>query len=163
MTNQVINEYRRLVMEYPALLTPRGAEGLCRWSSALLAARAGGARILHFSVKDDPKFKDHFVIFLGGGMVLDPTFPQVGGLPGAICRVSDYPRSYRPIAIHDWREDVVSMDLEDILSEFPNLLRERAARVRGDRIFNWVMAALLTITGATPFVAPLLGRLVNGV
>lgn len=103
-----------------------------------------------------------FRYFSGRRKVLDPTFPQVGGLPGAICQVSDYPRSYLPLAIHDWREDLVSVDLKDILIEFPNILRERTARMRGDRIFNWGMAALVSVIGATPFVAPLVGRLVNG-
>lgn len=151
---RIAKAFRRLTGKHPIILKKRGAEGLCWWATVYVLAEAGGGRVVAFSVKNDPRFSEHYAIYLGDGRVFDPTYAQVGGkVCQPLVKLSDYPKNYVAVDVYDWLEDYISSDLEEIQDGIGKILAERTAEERSDRHFFFGCLCFALFAAAVPLAA----------
>ena len=122
----------------------------------LILSRAGGGRIVVFEVKNDPNFSQHFAIYLGKNLVLDPTFRQVKGARGAVLKIEEYPPNYLAKGVFDWGEDFLSADLDLLKENTPRILKKRGEEARSDLVFYGCLAVIATLPLTTALAGGLL-------
>lgn len=151
---KIVRQFEKLTHDHPILLKKRGADSLCRWATVFVLAHAGGGRVVAFSVADDPRFSEHYAIFIGKNRVFDPTFAQAGGrVRRPLARLADYPRNYSVRGVYDWTEEFIGCDVDEILVRLPQVLKERASAARSDRVFWFWCGGFSGFLAVLPVVA----------